>query len=57
MKSIQRKYFIYKQAALAQSCSKPFRRFHKMTFLGRSFMIMTSISKKTMVESSNNLFC
>ena len=33
MKYIQRKYFIYKQAAWDQSWLKPFRRFHKMTFL------------------------
>ena len=31
LKSIQRKYFFYKQAAWAQSCLKPFRRFHEMT--------------------------
>ena len=45
MKFIQRKYFIYKQAAWAQSCLKPFCRFHKMTFYGRSCMIMRPIQK------------
>ena len=29
--------FIYKQAVLAQSCSTPFRRFHKMTFFWSKF--------------------
>ena len=56
MKSIQRKYFIYKQAAWDQSCLKPFRRFHKMTFSGRSCMIMRLICKKMTVDSSNALF-
>ena len=50
MKSLQIKYFIYKQAAWAQSRLKPFRRFHKMTLFGRSCMIMRPISKKMNVE-------
>ena len=56
MKSIQRKYFIYKQAAWDKSCLNPFRRFHKMTFCGRSCMIMRIICKKTTVDSFNALF-
>ena len=55
IKSIKRKYFFYKQAALAHSYLKPFRRFHEMTFFGRSRTIMIHISKKTTVESSNSL--
>ena len=56
MKSIQRKYFIYKQAAWDQSCLKPFCRFHKITFCGRGCIIMRIICKKSTVYSSNAMF-
>ena len=55
-KDIQRKYFIYKQAAWDQSYLKPFRRFHKMTFYGRGCMIKRIICKTTTVDSSNAPF-
>ena len=55
IKSIKRKYFFYKQAALAHSCLKPFHRFHEITFFGRSRTIMIHISKKTTVKSSNSV--
>ena len=57
MKSIERKYFIYKQAVWAKSCMKSFRHFHKMAICGRSCMVIRPICKKTTVDSSNALFC
>ena len=47
---------MYEQAIGAQSCLKPFPRFHKMTFCGRNCMIIRATAKKPTVDSSIVMF-
>ena len=46
MEFIQRKYFIHKKAAWAQSCFKQFRWFHKMMFLVEVVWLWDDFSKR-----------
>ena len=56
MKSVKRKYFIYKQATWAKSCLNLFHRFHKMTFFLSKLHDYETNFQKDDRGTSNSLF-